>query len=94
MELLDKKRLDLYLTCEPDLTLRREHDVEYSLMMFSLRLIAGAMTISAAFSTMAGPPVPHTRVRKFVGKAIKHRLALAGLVLATSRSDRVEEYER
>lgn len=42
------------------------------------------MTITAAFSTKAGPPRPHARVRKFLGNALKGPLALAGLALAAT----------
>lgn len=42
------------------------------------------MTISAAFSTKAGAPRPHGRVRKFLGNAVKGPLTLVGLALAAT----------
>jgi len=42
------------------------------------------MTITAAFSTKAGPPRAHGRVRKFLGNALKGPLTLAGLALAAA----------
>lgn len=42
------------------------------------------MTITAAFSTKAGPPRVHGRVRKFIGSALKGPLTLAGLALVAT----------
>ena len=42
------------------------------------------MTITAAFSTKAGPPRAHERVRKFIGSALKGPLTLAGFALAAT----------